>query len=203
MPAFQSFKRDRFIIFGRYPVPGEAKTRLIPEMGPEGAAEFQGLLTEIILNSVHKMVVQKGVEVEFCFDGGSKSEMKNWLGPDAMYTPQVQGDLGTRMYSAFLSAFDSGCRRVILVGTDIPDLSYHYLEKSHEALGEYDIVLVPATDGGYCLVGLNQPTDIFGDIAWSTEKVLEQTLAAADRLNLTYFLLPPLTDIDTIEDMKT
>ena len=95
---------------------------------------------------------------------------------------QEKGNLGIRMHTAFLRAFQDGCTRVVLVGTDIPGLRRHHLQKAFEMLGEKDVVLGPSTDGGYWLVGLNRPLNIFGGLAWGSHTVLDQTLKMVNLL---------------------
>ena len=127
--------------------------------------------------------------------------IRNWLGPAPMVSFQGAGDLGRRMRSALFHALAAGTKRVVLVGTDIPGLTVGILKDAFDALLEYDIVLGPSTDGGYWLVGLKHPVDLFQDIHWSTPRVLEQTLAHARRLGLRVHLLSALWDVDTPEDM--
>ncbi len=192
----------RFIIFGRYPVPGSAKTRLIPALGPIGAADLQRRLTEKTFAKVKAIAYRHGLDIEFRFEGGSKRQMRRWLGRGAIYSYQGPGNLGKRMNIAFSDAFRDACRHVILLGTDIPGIKTEHLEDTIEALREKDIVLGPSTDGGYWLIGLKRPADVFRDISWGTETVLEKTVALSKKLGLDVHLLDPLTDIDSPDDLK-
>lgn len=194
--------KDRIILFGRYPVPGKTKTRLIPGLGPAGAAELQRRLTEKILETLKQVGTRIGNEIEVCLEGGTKAKAGRWLGKDLLYSQQAAGDLGERMHAAFQEAFQQGCRRVVLLGTDIPGLKTRHLEEAFRALEDRDLVLGPSTDGGYWLMGLNRRVNLFRNIRWGTGEVLEQTLAAAERLGLGFRQLDPLTDVDTEKDLR-
>jgi rSAM/selenodomain-associated transferase 2/rSAM/selenodomain-associated transferase 1 len=198
----QSSPRDRLIIFGRYPVPGLTKTRLIPALGPAGAADLQRRLTENILETVRMFARPREIEVEICFAGDSKQKMRRWLGSGAILSRQVPGNLGERMQAAFLDAFQRGADRVVLLGTDIPQLRTDHLEQAFDALTENDLVIGPSTDGGYWLIGLNHPVDVFEGIKWSIDSVFGQTLALAKEQELRVKTLSSLNDIDTAEDLK-
>ena len=198
----QSFQDDSLIIFGRYPVPGQTKTHLIPELGPAGAAELQRQLTEKAISTAKAFIRSRGIKLDFHFEGGNTKKMFQWLGSGMIFSQQEQGGLGERMHAAFLKSFQSGLRRVVLVGTDIPCLSIDLLHKAFDALTRHDIVIGPATDGGYWLVGMKCPFNLFQDINWGTGTVFAQTIAMAKKEGLRVYLLDPLTDIDTGEDLK-
>ncbi|MBN1102764.1 MAG: TIGR04283 family arsenosugar biosynthesis glycosyltransferase [Deltaproteobacteria bacterium] len=192
----------RIVVFTRYPVPGRSKTRLIPALGPAGAAEVQRRLTEETLAKARRFASDSGTETEVCFDGGTSRQMRRWLGPGLIMRPQNGADLGSRMESAFDDAFREGCRRVVLHGTDIPGLSVSHLREAFSALDRHDLVLGPSTDGGYWLMGLRRPVRLFEGIEWGEASVLEATLARAAAQGLTTHLLKPLTDIDTAGDLN-
>ncbi|HBF43446.1 MAG TPA: hypothetical protein DDW42_07435 [Desulfobacteraceae bacterium] len=198
----RKFQHDRLMIFGRYPVPGRVKTRLIPTIGPAGAADLQRRLTEKTLGVAKVFALHRGIDVEVCFEGGSERKMRRWLGSGVSLSCQVPGDLGMRMYVAFLAAFQSGCRRVILIGTDIPELKINHLGQAFDALTENDLVIGPSTDGGYWLIGLNRPANLFQGIKWGTGAAFGQTLDLANEHGLMVEKLDSLTDIDTAEDLK-
>ena len=189
---------DRLIVFGRYPVPGRSKTRLIPAFGPAWAADLQRQLTEKIVATAEAFALQRGVNVEVCFEGGSEQKMRRWLGPDVSLSRQTPGDLGTRMYAAF----QRGCRCAVLIGTDIPELRVDHLRQAFDALSENDLVIGPSRDGGYWLIGLNRPVRLFEGIKWGTRAVFAQTLALANGQGLRVKELDYLTDIDTEEELK-
>jgi rSAM/selenodomain-associated transferase 2/rSAM/selenodomain-associated transferase 1 len=171
-------------------------------LGPVGAADLQRHLTEKALRTASSVASRRDLDLEICFEGADEPRMRRWLGPRAIYSIQCAGDLGERMAHALSTAFQKGCHRVILFGTDIPELSASVLEQAFERLKEKDMVIGPSTDGGYWLIGLKKDADLFADIPWGTKGVLQETLSRAERLSLSADLLNPLTDIDTVEDLK-
>ena len=195
-------RRERLILFGRYPVPGRTKTRLIPLLGAARAADFQRELTERILATDRSVARTRPVDLEACFEGGSLAKLRRWLGPDLLFSGQSPGDLGERMKAAFLEAFRQGAQRVILHGTDIPDLASRHLHDAFEALKSHDLVLGPSTDGGYWLIGLNKPADLFDRMEWGSSSVFDKTVSAAGGQGLSVHLLVPLTDMDTGEAVR-
>ncbi|MDY7031643.1 MAG: TIGR04283 family arsenosugar biosynthesis glycosyltransferase [Thermodesulfobacteriota bacterium] len=202
LPSRKSLSQDRVIIFSRYPVPGRTKTRLIPTFGPVGAADLHRRLTEKTFDTVSRFAEQYHIDMEIRFDGGSKRKIQRWLKTRTILSHQGHGDLGERMNTAFIEAFQRGCRHVILLGTDIPGVTGNHLKNTMEALLEYDLVLGPSTDGGYWLIGMKNPGDVFQGIDWGTEKVLQQTMTSARGQDLKVHLLDPLTDVDTVEDLN-
>ena len=199
----QKFFCGRLIVYCRYPVPGRTKTRLIPALGPAGAADLQRQLTEKTLKTVRAFARHYGIGIDVCFEGGSERKMLRWLGSGFHFSRQCPGNLGNRMQADFSDGFERGFRRVVLVGTDIPELRKYHLKKSFDALSDHDIVLGPSTDGGYWLIGLKRPINVFHDINWGTRTVLEQTVALAKKEGLKFHLLDPLNDIDTGKDLKS
>jgi len=198
----RTLQDDRIILFGRYPVPGKTKTRLVPVLGPAGAADLQRRLTEKIFQTVRSFSSHRDIEVEFRFESGNKCKMERWLGPGVILSSQGTGDLGKRMRTAIFEAFQSGCRRVVLLGTDIPEVNIDHLKPAFYALSEHGLTLGPSTDGGYWLIGLKHPVDLFENINWGTETVFDKTVALAKRQGLKVHLLEQLTDIDTEEDFQ-
>ena len=193
---------DRLIVFGRYPVPGQTKTRLIPLLGSARAADFQRVLTEKTMRMDKAFVARQEIALETCFEGCSERKLRRWLGAPLIFSPQCEGDLGQRMEAAFREAFQGGCHRVVLHGTDIPGLCAHHLQEAFEALREKDLVLGPSTDGGYWLIGLKRHVDLFRGLEWGTPAVFAKTLSAAQHLNLSCHVLKPLTDMDTSEAVR-
>ena len=195
-------RRDRLIIFGRYPVPGGTKTRLIPLLGAARAADFQRELTERTLRTDRSVARARPVDLEVCFEGGSPAKLRRWLGQNVIVSEQRSGDLGERMKGAFLEAFRQGARHVILHGTDIPGLTTQHIDEAFDALKSHDLVLGPSTDGGYWLIGLRKPADLFDRMEWGTSSVFEKTVAAARAQGLSVHVLTLLTDMDTGEAVK-
>jgi hypothetical protein len=194
--------RECLIIFTRYPEPGKTKTRLIPVLGAEGAARFQRQMTQQTVAQVKELKTFRPLSVEVHFAGGNQQLMQDWLGSDIIYRQQSEGDLGRRMASAFKESFTSGMTGVVIIGTDCPDLNAQLMVKAFDALDQNDLVLGPALDGGYYLIGLRRLIpELFTGISWSTAEVLEQTISIAERLDLAIAFLPLLNDIDRPEDL--
>lgn len=200
---------EHLIVFTRYPQPGKAKTRLIPALGAESAADLQRQMTEHTLKQVQTLIDRRPLSAEIWFAGTDtpeidRQQMQNWLGSKWHYCPQPSGNLGTRMAHAVQTAFASGASRVVVIGTDCPGLVAEKLVQAFQVLETHDLVLGPAADGGYYLIGLSQFVPaLFADIAWSTCDVLQQTVEAAKQANLSIGYLATLTDIDRPEDLPT
>lgn len=193
---------ERLILFTRYPEPGKAKTRLIPALGAEAAAEIHRQMTEHTLAQVKPLQRSRPLTVEIWFAGGDRTRMQNWLGSDITYQLQPEGDLGDRMAQAFQRAFDGGMKTAIIIGTDCPELTDALLTEAFQALQQTDVVLGPAADGGYYLIGLRRLVPkLFKTIAWSTDRVFQQTVDIANNLNLSLTTLPTLTDVDRPDDL--
>ncbi len=192
---------ERLIVFTRWPTPGKTKTRLIPALGPLGASDLQRQMTVRTVETARQWASGDRREVEIRHEGGTWRQMRRWLGPPLHYRLQDRGDLGHRMASAFAAAFNEGCRRAVLIGTDNPGITPALLDEAIAALDNHDLVLGPTLDGGYWLVGMKRPLPVFEGIAWSTDAVLAQTLDLARRHGLRVHLLPAVVDIDLPEDL--
>ncbi len=194
--------RECLIVFTRYPEPGKTKTRLIPALGAEGAANLHRQMTEQTLAQVKKLQDEHPLGVEVHFTGGNQQLMQSWLGADVVCRYQSEGDLGFRMASAFQTAFSSGKLSVAIIGTDCPSLSAKIIAQAFGALTNHDLVLGPAEDGGYYLIGLRQLIpELFTGITWGTSEVLQNTVDVAQKLDLEISYLPILADIDRPEDL--
>ncbi|WOB45194.1 DUF2064 domain-containing protein [Thermoleptolyngbya oregonensis NK1-22] len=199
---------DHLILFSRYPQPGTTKTRLIPHLGETGAAQLQRQMTAQVLRQIRPLLSPtaenstRPISAEIWFAGGELSQMADWLGTSWALHPQPSGDLGDRLLSAVEGAIAAGAERVVVIGADCPSVDAAILQQAFTALQSHDLVLGPATDGGYYLIGLRQPlADLFSGIDWGTERVFTQTRAIAQALHLSVATLDPLTDIDTAADL--
>jgi len=198
---------DRLILFTRYPEPGTAKTRLIPLLGPEGAAEFQRRLTERAAQVAAAAQPRGGLSIEIRHAGGTETGMRQWLGGSFRYRPQGHGDVGARMQACLEAAFKEGAQRTVLIGADIPALTPAILTQAFEALADFDLVFGPAADGGYYLIGAtpagfkNSSTYLGPGIAWGASDVLARTLRMVRGASLTCMLLETLADVDGPADL--
>lgn len=193
---------DRLIVFSRYPEPGRSKTRMIPALGADGAAELHRRMTQHTLQWTERLAVTRPVDVRVRFTGADAIAMAECFGSQFVYEPQSDGDLGQRLERAFRESFQADCRRVVVVGTDCPSLSDEIVRQAFDHLQDHDLVIGPATDGGYYLIGLCQHSEsLFKDIAWGSDQVLQQTLSAARQAKLSIAVLPTLADVDRPEDL--
>jgi rSAM/selenodomain-associated transferase 2/rSAM/selenodomain-associated transferase 1 len=194
--------RQWLIVFTRYPTPGKTKTRLIPALGLEGAADLQRRMTEHVIREVRKFVQERRVRVEVRYDG-SKRDMKRWLGREFRYRRQSAGDVGMRMANAFREAFEKGAQHVVLMGTDCPGTTSQIIRDAFDGLDENDVVLGPANDGGYYLIGLRRHVEeLFVGVPWGTDEVMKETMHIAESRGCSVGLLEALIDVDTPEDLS-
>lgn len=192
--------KNAVVLFTRFPESGKVKTRLAKSIGEKNALDFYKVCCEHCFEETKKL----GKTTKFAFITENKdiSKSKDWLGDDFRIEVQQGTDLGVKMQNAadkILRKFD----RIVILGTDIPDISSDIIQQAFEKLNEYDIVIGPSCDGGYYLIGMNKLHKmIFDDIEWSTERVLEQTITKIEKAGLTYALLPVLRDVDYFDDLK-
>ncbi|WP_293335722.1 TIGR04282 family arsenosugar biosynthesis glycosyltransferase [Microcoleus sp. CAWBG58] len=195
---------EKLIVFTRYPEPGKAKTRLIPVLGKTGAANLHRLMAQKAIARALSLSLQNSgrLSVEIHYTGGSQQQMQEWLGTDIIYQNQIEGDLGAKMTAAFQQSFNSGVDKAVIIGTDCPALKVEIMAQAFDKLSQHDLVLGPATDGGYYLIGLRRSIpELFNGIKWGTSEVFASTRAIAQNLDLNIAYLPTLADIDLPEDL--
>ncbi len=191
------------IIIARYPEPGKTKTRLAQQLHSEEVAQlYQAFLTDL----AHRFGGQEydlywtytPAEVDY-------QAFVEALAPEhaaRMRTFAQQGaDLGERLLHAFRETWARGYRRTILIGSDSPHIGVEIVERARAALAEADVVLGPAEDGGYYLLGMHEPHDVFSGIPMSTAVVTEMTIAAGRQQGLQVTLIDQLFDIDELPDL--
>jgi rSAM/selenodomain-associated transferase 1 len=193
--------QPRLLVFARAPVPGQAKTRLIPALGPDKAAALQGALMEHTLKgSAPLRAVRREL---WCSPDAKHPALREAAQRHGLIAQVQQGpDLGARMHHALGHALKDA-PAAVLIGTDCPDLGAPLLEAAFAALAAgRDLVLGPAVDGGYYLVGLRRPcAALFEGINWGGAGVLARTRVRADGAGLDRYELPSLRDIDRPEDL--
>jgi len=196
--------RARLIVFTRFPEPGRAKTRLIGRLGADGAADLHREMTAHTLAQARAFAVWGGAEVEVRYEGGDGARMAGAFGGDLRYIPQGGGDLGDRLARAVEAAFRAGAAAALVIGSDCPGVTADLLGRALGLLqGDAGrVVLGPALDGGYYLIGLGRVApELFAGIAWSTDRVLGETVDRARRVGLDVRMLEPLADVDRPEDL--
>ena len=181
------------------------KTRLAPYLSPQRLESLRAALLADTLDVVSRACAEGDEAVIFFTPAGSEHEIATLAPPSFARALQVDGDLGQRMRAAFEDLLDARrCDAAMLVGTDIPLLSVTTLIEARDATLRHDgVVLGPADDGGYYLIGMaTLHADVFEGIEWSTPRVLADTLRAAERRGITTRLVRRAYDIDTIEDVR-
>jgi len=197
---------QRLIVFTRCPDPGSCKTRLIPLLGIEGATAIHAALVRHTMGWASTAKAVGLADVEVHYSGKDLEGLKGLRGEGATqinYQRQSAGDLGARLAAAFELAFEDGCSKVAIIGTDCPELNLSGVAMAFEHLDLADIVIGPAIDGGYYLIALRKPVpQLFESVAWGEPTVLETTLRKAQSLLLDVRLLPELADVDRPDDLK-
>lgn len=187
MPALPTL-----VLFAKFPVPGYAKTRLIPALGPKGAANVHRQLTERTVATL----LASGGPVEIRFAGADERAFRHWLGPAPALVEQVAGGLTERLVDAGRTAPH------IFFGADTPELTTEIVQAAAVALATHDVVIGPAEDGGYYLIGMNTARpELMTDMAWSTPAVFPETMRRCAALGLAVATLPALSDCDTPADL--
>lgn len=180
----------RLSIFARYPQAGKAKTRLIPALGENGAAATYSKL----LRHTVQIASDSALPFDLRVTGDDPAQFRDLLDRNLSVIDQGGGDLGDRMARAPVPG--------MIIGSDAPGLTAHMLIRAASALSDHDAVIGPATDGGYYLIGFASPQpQVFAAMTWSTADVFAETMRRMKGRNLSVFVLPELSDIDTIDDL--
>jgi len=187
--------KDLLLIFTRNPELGKCKTRLAAKIGDVAALEIYTFLLQHTVNVTQKLMTDKQVLY-------SEELWENDIWDHTLYQKRLQHglDLGERMMNAFLDGFQSDYEKIIIIGSDMYDLSQADLEFAFSELEEHDFVIGPAEDGGYYLLGAKKlHPNLFKNKKWGTETVLDATLQDLTKEN--YALLPVKNDVDHYEDI--
>ncbi len=199
-----SKKKDTaIIIFTKLPVEGKVKTRLAKSMGNKFAVSFYKVCAEHTFKELGKLK-ETGPELFlFCPEENEIEQVMQWAGNNFNYNFQQGNDLGLKMYNAFNTVFKRGYKKVIIIGTDAPDVSMKIMQSAISVLNDHSVVIGPANDGGYYLLGFKSKLiDLFSGIEWSTNSVFDNTIEKLNNSKINYFMLNELTDIDTVEDLQ-
>ncbi|WP_420317931.1 TIGR04282 family arsenosugar biosynthesis glycosyltransferase [Ekhidna sp.] len=185
------------MIFVKNLIPGMVKTRLAEDIGIDKALDVY----QELIHHTHK--ITKKLEVDKSVFYSEYVEIEDiWDNGDFKLASQKGFTLGEKMSNAFDEGFDS-YNKVIVIGSDCYDLSSKHIKLAFEMLEENDVVVGPAKDGGYYLLGMSEYfPQLFQDKEYSTDKVLKELLEEAEELELSVYKLPVLNDIDTLEDLK-
>jgi len=190
---------EKLLILLKAPLLGQVKTRMAAEIGADNAlAAYRQMLDKVLSTMAPLSVVELHYtpKTELCL-------VKDISNNRFTYHDQAEGDLGFRILAAFRQAFQAGAKRIAMIGTDCPEVTSLDVQTAWAALKTNDLVLGPAQDGGYWLIGLKEPhPELFTGINWSTATVLTETLTRASQLGLSHHLLQTLSDVDTLADWQ-
>lgn len=189
--------RELLIIFYRNPKAGEVKTRLAATIGDEKALSIYLALCEHTRKVTETLPVDK---VVFYSDLIHDNDI--WSPEVYKKALQDGSDLGARMYNAFMEGFRQGYERICIIGTDCFELTPLFLKEAFSALQSSDVVIGPAADGGYYLLGMRKVhVELFTNKKWGTDTVLTETLKDLNEIGAAYVMLPVLHDVDSEEDV--
>lgn len=191
----------RIVVFAKAPQPGSAKTRLIPALGSQGAAD---VAQRMLRHAVEQALAADVGTVELCMSPAPGTPAWNGVTvpPSVVQTDQGEGDLGQRMARAIDRTTTRWAQPVLLMGTDCPALSAAHITQAAQQLQQHDAVVMPVADGGYVLIGLHAPCPtVFADMAWSTPTVAGDTLRRLALLGYGVWTGPQLHDIDGPADL--
>ncbi|TMU55521.1 TIGR04282 family arsenosugar biosynthesis glycosyltransferase [Flagellimonas algicola] len=188
--------KSLLLIFTRNPELGKCKTRLAAKVGDQAALNIYKFLLSHTVNITSELEVTKWV-----FYSNEIWEEDIWANGTYQKKLQNGADLGQRMLNAFQEGFESGYEKIIIIGSDMYDLSQADLESAFSQLNQHDYVIGPAEDGGYYLLGMTTLNmELFQDKLWGTETVLEDTMKHLDQEKTS--MLPIKNDVDHYEDIK-
>lgn len=190
----------------RLPVPGRAKTRLAADIGEVEAARVQSSMGRLLSQRLRASVATGDACLEVQFTGGSSNQARRWLGDGLCLREQVAGDLGKRLLAALQGALVRGATAAVVVGSDCPAVTPEHVREALRLLAFADVVIGPAADGGYWLLGVharfsNELPVLFDAIDWGSGRVLQQTIEVAQGAGAKVELLPVLRDVDHVEDL--
>lgn len=188
--------KNVLILFTKNPELGKVKTRLASTVGDEKALEIYNQLLDYTRDIAEQVAVQKDI-----YYAWSITENDRWSRPNFIKKVQVEGDLGAKMLDAFMQSFQEGKEKVVIIGSDCAEIHPTDIEKAYQALENNDVVIGPALDGGYYLLGMNYLIpEIFTNKPWSQEELFDVTTKELKSLQKTVHLLSPKSDIDYEED---
>jgi uncharacterized protein len=191
------------VVMARYPEAGATKTRLARAIGVEEAVHlYRAFLTDL----AHRFAGQPyDLHWAYTPNGVGYTAFMATLAPSLVqymrFFPQQGAELGARLHHAFRWTYERGYQRTIVIGSDTPHLSRDIVTRAWEALDVADVVLGPADDGGYYLIAMRRPHDVFGGIPMSTGLVMQMTVDLAQRQGLKVDTLEPLFDVDEWPDL--
>jgi rSAM/selenodomain-associated transferase 1 len=190
---------NKLILFAKYPVSGQVKTRIAEALGNY----FAFGLYKSLLADVSDLTRQINAETIIVYSGPEGATFNEFPGITCIL--QRGNNIGERMYNAFMDIFSTGSGKCLLIGGDTPDITVEILHEGYDILEQADIVLGPTTDGGYYCIGIKEgslKSTFFQNIPWSTSLVFTETINRITETGLSWASLPVLSDLDEIDDLK-
>lgn len=190
------------LLFSKYPEEGKVKSRLEKHICGKIVVEIYRNFVLDILSMLNRSNIPF---IVFFNPIDALKKFESWLGTKYEYLPQIGNNLGERLKNGFVDVFSKDFRNVIILGSDIPDLSEDILFEACAALENSDVVIGPSSDGGYYLIAFKRTTffpKIFEKIVWSTNTVYSETIERLKKGKRKVHILPLWSDIDTLEDLK-
>jgi len=185
------------VIFAKFPESGKVKKKIGKVIGMQNSAK----LCTAFINDLIAKNEDKDYDLYLSFIGHEHKEQYRTMFPHAILYVQRGTGLSSNMLCSFQDLLDD-YEKVVIIGCDVPDLSTEIIVKAFNALEHYDVVLGPAEDGGYYLIGMKKPHNIFEDVPWGTGKLLEEQIKILREKRLPFVLLEKLPDVDTVEELK-
>ncbi len=196
-------ERSSIILFVKLPGKAGVKSRLARVIGKAPALDLYRAFVFDIVGTL----VSVGAPLDvYYYPPLPEENAAEWLGTALTCVPQRGMDLGERMENALADSFAKGADKVVLIGSDIPDLPASLVREALSSLGVHDAVIGPARDGGYYLIGFRKSTflrDIFRGISWSTDSVFRGTMKILEKAGRRVYILPEWKDVDTMDDLRS
>lgn len=193
---------NALIVFAKQPIAGKVKTRLTTVLSPEEAAELYRCM---LIDTLSKVKQLEGVDIYLFFEGnGDAASYFATIAAGMETVPQRGNNLGERMMDAFQRTFEHGYESVAIIGTDSPDLHVSFIEEAFLSLEDarLDAVFGPSEDGGYYLLALKRlHAELFQGIGWSSQAVLRESVATAEKVGMRTMMLSFWHDVDTVADL--
>jgi rSAM/selenodomain-associated transferase 1 len=188
---------NALIVFAKFPVPGQVKKKIGTVIGMENSAK----LCEAFINDLIAEHSERDYDIYLSFIGHEHKEQYRTKFPHAILYVQKGVNMSERVQCSFEDLLDD-YEKLALIGSDVPDLSTETVIKAFNALDSYDVVLGPVDDGGYYIVAMKEPHDVFKGMPWGKDTLLEAQIKVLKERKLTFVLLDKLNDVDTIEELK-
>lgn len=184
----------------KYPEKGKVKTRLAKDIGFEAAAAVYKRIAERVVSNT-RPAAGEYERIVYYSPCNKRLQFERWF-PGEKLMSQKGGDIGEIMCNALESLFELGAQKAVITGADIPELGKDIIKQAFLELEDADIVIGPAIDGGYYLIGMKSPRlEVFHGISWGTDKVFQETVSVIERLGLSFRTVAALFDVDRWDDL--